>query len=306
MTNHCRKIFAQAIVMGLILSYVQCAYTYEVVVGLGSTADPSASIAMGDRSQWPVVADLSWGPLANASPIATLAKSQQKAIFDNFKQRRAIAEIPYRSIRWDSAQPHITWVENFGFSVPYVFIPSGSAGDSMMTRAELLRAKARFPDKKIIMNTYSWANNHVHVESVQDILDGVCIEYAPHVERFNIATHVAPFAEWAYNNDKILMFLMWPLPDEDRFAYYATQFARIIYEENVDRLPRGWMKSDKFIFSPANYTFGTSKLTYVPEDAENTVLGAAKALLLIRPELDAGPVRPRPDISYINLLLLSE
>ncbi|MEA3231369.1 MAG: hypothetical protein U9Q05_06410, partial [Thermodesulfobacteriota bacterium] len=88
--------------------------------------------------------------------------------------------------------------------------------------------------------------------------------------------------------------------------YYATQFAQIIYEENLDRLPRGWMKSDKFIFSPANYTFGASKLAYVPEDAENTVLGAAKALLFMRPELDAGPVWPRPDISYINLLLFSE
>ena len=186
--------------------------------------------------------------------------------------------------------------------MPYVFIPSGSAGDSMMTREELLRAKARFPDKKIIMNTYSWANNHVHVESLQDILDGVCIEYAPHAERFNIATHVAPFAEWAYNNDKILMFLMWPLPDEDRFAYHATQYAQIIYEENLDRLPKGWMRSDKFIFCPANYTFGASNLTYVPEDAENTVLGAVKALLQKRSDLDAEPVKPY--VGIINSLLL--
>ena len=306
MTNHCRKIFAQAIVMGLILSYVQCAYTYEVAVGLGSTADPSATIAMGDRSKWPVVADLCWGPLANFVPIRFLERSQQEAIFNNFKQRRAIAEIPFRQIRWTSSQPHIDWVEGFGLSVPYVFIPGGSAGDQMLTRAELLQAKARFPNKKIIMNAYSWVNNHVHVEYLQDIVDGVCIEYYPHNSRFNIAAHVAPFAEWAYKNDKILMFLMPPLPDEDRFAYYATRFAQIIYEENLDRLPKGWMKSDKFIFSPANFTFGTSKLTYVPEDAENTVLGAVKALLYMRPELDAGPVRSRPDISYINLLLLPE
>lgn len=299
-----RKIFVKVISAAIMLFWLPSAFAYEVAVGLGSTADPSATIAMGDRSKWPVVADLSWGPLANFVPIRFLERSQQEAIFDNFKQRRAIAEIPFRQIRWTSSQPHIDWVEGFGLSVPYVFIPSGSAGDSMLTREELLRAKARFPDKKIIMNTYSWVNNHVHVESVQDILDGVCIEYYPHNARFNIAAHVAPFAEWAYNNDKILMFLMPPLLDEDRFAYYATQFAQIIYEENLDRLPKGWMKSDKFIFSPANYTFGASKLTYVPEDEENTVLGAVKALLRIRPDLDAEPEPSKPYIGIINSLLL--
>ncbi len=71
-----QKIFTIAIVMTLMLFLVPCALAYEVAVGLGSTADPSATIAMGDRSKWPVVADLSWGPLAKSSSYrATNTKS---------------------------------------------------------------------------------------------------------------------------------------------------------------------------------------------------------------------------------------
>ena len=299
-----RKIVIRGICLAIILMWGPTAVAYEVVVGLGSTADKSVTAAMVDRSKWPVVANLSWGPHANLAPIVLLEKSQQQLIFDNFKQRHAIAEIPFRQIKWTGIQPAIPYIESFGFSVPYLFVPDGSAGDSMLTRNELLRLKARFPDKKIIMNTYSWLHDHVHVQSVQDVLDGVCIEYFPHNARSNIVTHVAPFAEWAYTNDKVLMFLMPPLPDEDRFAYYATQMARIVHEENSDRLPKGWMKSDKFIFSPANYTFGESTLTYVPEDSGNTVLGAAKALLLLRPDLDAEPEPSNAAGGAINSILL--
>lgn len=296
-----QKIFTIAIVMTLMLFLVPCALAYEVAVGLGSTADPSATIAMGDRSKWPVVADLSWGPLANLVPIGRLTRSQQEAVFNNFKQRRAITELPYDGIHWDSTQPDIAFIESFGLSVPYVFVLDGTAGNSMLTRDELQRVRDRFPDKKIIMNSHSWVQDHDHVESVKNLLDGVCIEYFPHNTRSNVAAHVAPFAKWAYGNDKILMFLMPPLPDEDNFTYWVTKLAQIVYEENPD-LPKGWMKSDQFIFSPANYTFGTSSLTYVPEDAENTVLGAAKALLMMRPDLDAGPVRP--DAGWINSMHL--
>ena len=296
-----REIFTTAIVMATMLFLVPCALAYEVAPSVGSTADKQATIDMGDRSKWPVVADLSWGPLANLAPIGTLTPPQQEAVFNNFKQRRAITEVPYDSIHWDSRQPDIKHIESFGLSVPYVFVLDGTAGNSMLTREELQRVRDRFADKKIIMNSHSWVEDHDHVESVKDLLDGVCIEYFPHNERFNVAAHVAPFAKWAYGNDKILMFLMPPLPDEDNFTYWVTKLAQIVYEENPD-LPKGWMKSDQFIFSPANYTFGTSSLTYVPEDAENTVLGAAKALLMMRPDLDAGPVRP--DAGWINSMHL--
>ena len=216
---------------------------------------------MGDRRKWPVVADLSWGPLANLVPIGRLTPSQQEAVFSNFKKRRAITELPYNSIRWDRSQPQddIDFIESFGLSVPYVFVLDGTAGNSMLTREELQRVRDRFSDKKIIMNSHSWVEDHDHVESVKDLLDGVCIEYFPHNERFNVAAHVAPYAKWAYDNDKILMFLMPPLPDEDNFTYWVTELARIVYEENPN-LPKGWMKSDQFIFSPANYTFGASSL----------------------------------------------
>jgi hypothetical protein len=54
-----------------------------------------------------------------------------------------------------------------------------------------------------------------------------------------------------------------------------------------NRLPKGWMGSDKIFFLPANYTFGASRIHYVPETAANTILATAKALMDMRTELDA-------------------
>ncbi len=295
----------QIILSSLLVLSIQSAFAYEVAPSLGSTASWQATIDMGDRTKWPVVAELSWGPLANLVPIGKLNRSQQEAVFRNFKNQRAITELPYKSINWTGTQGDIAFIESFGLSVPYVFVIDGTAGDSMLTREELQRVNARFPDKKIIMNTHSWVANQMHVESIKDLVDGVCIEYFPHNSRFNVASHVAPFARWAYKNNKILMFLMPPLPDEDNFSYWVTELARIVHQENSD-LPKGWLKSDQFIFSPANYTFGVSSLNYVPENAENTVLGAAKALLMMRPELDAGPVFPESNVISSILLLLLE
>ena len=294
------------ILSSLLVLSIQSAFAYEVAPSLGSTASWQATIDMGDRTKWPVVAELSWGPLANLVPIAKLKNhSQQEAIFRNFKNQRAITELPYKSINWTGTQGDIAFIESFGLSVPYVFVIDGTAGDSMLTREELKRVNARFPDKKIIMNTHSWVANNKHVESIKDLVDGICIEYFPHNARFNVANHVAPFARWAYKNDKILMFLMPPLPNEDNFSYWVTELARIVYQENSD-LPKGWLKSDQFIFSPANYTFGVSSLSYVPENVENSVLGAAKALLMMRPELDAGPVIPGSTVISPVLMLLLE
>lgn len=300
-----RKTIVQILLSSLLVFALQPTFAYEVAPSLGSTAPLQATIDMGDRTKWPVVADLSWGPLANLYPIGLLKSNQQQAVFGNFKNRRAIAELPYKSINWTGTQGDIAFIESFGFSVPYVFVLDGSAGDSMLTRDELRRVNARFPDKKIIMNTHTWVDDKAHVESIKDLVDGICIEYFPHNAPFNIALHVAPFARWAYTNKKILVFLMPPAPDETNFSEKVTRLARIVYEENSD-LPKGWLKSDQFIFSPANYTFGASSLTYVPEDAENTVLGAAKALLLMRPELDAGPVIPGSDTLIPILPLLLE
>jgi hypothetical protein len=305
MSGKSRNTIVQIILSSLLVLSIQSAFAYEVAPSLGSTASWQATIDMGDLTKWPVVAELSWGPLANLVPIGKLNRSQQEAVFRNFKNQRAITELPYKSINWTGTQGDIAFIESFGLSVPYVFVIDGTAGDSMLTREELQRVNARFPDKKIIMNTHSWVANQMHVESIKDLVDGVCIEYFPHNSRFNVASHVAPFARWAYKNNKILMFLMPPLPDEDNFSYWVTELARIVYQENSD-LPKGWLKSDQFIFSPANYTFGVSSLNYVPENAENTVLGAAKALLMMRPELDAGPVIPESNVISSILLLLLE
>ena len=302
------------------------ALAYEVAVGLGSTAQQSISIALGDRSKWPFVADMSWGPLANHYPVGLLTRDQQQAIYDNFKQRRAITELPYPSIRWNSSQPDIDFIKSFDMSVPYVFVlyeyrervreqgqliadalKAAGVVDSMLTRDELLRLRTRFPGKKIIMNTRSWVSNQAHLETVEDALDGVCIEYIPHNTVGNIALHVAPFAKWAHDNDKILLILMPPLPDdylEDRYVRYVTRMARTIYDENNSDLPKGWMSNENIIFAPANYTFGESKLPYVPEDAENSVLAAAKALLLMRPELEAEPVEEKLPATGTNSILL--
>ena len=300
-----RKTIVRIMLSSLLVFALQPAFAYEVAPSLGSTAPLQATIDMGDRTKWPVVADLSWGPLANLAPIGRLTPTQRAAVFGNFKNRRAIAELPYKKINWTGTQGDIAFIESYGFSVPYVFVLDGSAGDSMLTRDELRRVNARFPDKKIIMNTHTWVDDKAHVESIKDLVDGICIEYFPHNAPFNIALHVAPFARWAHKNKKILVFLMPPARDETNFSEKVTRLARIVYEENSD-LPKGWLKSDQFIFSPANYTFGASSLKYVPEDAKNTVLGAAKALLMMRPELDAGPVIPGSDTLVPILPLLLE
>ena len=300
-----QKTIVRIMLSSLLVFALQPAFAYEVAPSLGSTAPLQATIDMGDRTKWPVVADLSWGPLANLAPIGRLTPTQRAAVFGNFKNRRAIAELPYKKINWTGTQGDIAFIESYGFSVPYVFVLDGSAGDSMLTRDELRRVNARFPDKKIIMNTHTWVDDKAHVESIKDLVDGICIEYFPHNAPFNIALHVAPFARWAYTNKKILVFLMPPAPDETNFSEKVTRLARIVYEENSD-LPKGWLKSDQFIFSPANYPFGARSLMYVPEDAENTVLGAAKALLMMRPELDAGPVIPGSDTLVPILPLLLE
>ena len=213
-------------------------------------------------------------------------------------------------------------------SVPYVFVlyeyrervreqgqqiadelRAAGVVDSMLTRDEILRLRSRFQGQKIIMNTRSWEQNQAHLKTVEDILDGVCIEYIPHNSVGNIIKHVAPFAKWAHENDKILLFLMPPLPDdhlEDRYVRYVTRMAQTIYDEYKNTLPKGWMNNEKFIFVPANYTFGESMLTYVPETAENSVLAAARALLLMRPELDAVTIPPKPDTTSFNSILLLE
>lgn len=326
MMRYYQKIFARVIAMALMLFIVQNVSAYEVAVGLGSTADRSATIAMGDRSKWPVVADLSWGPLANLYPIGLLERSQQQAVFDNFKQRRAITELPFPSIHWTSSQPDMNLIKSFGLSIPYVFVlyehyervrDQGQATadalkaagviDSMLTRDEIIRLKNRFPGKKIIMNTRSWARNKAHLQKVQDVVDGVCIEFMPANTAEYVANDVAPFAVWAHENNKDLLLLMPPTPEDylgDRFVREVTRSAQAIYDANKNILPHGWMKSDKIIFVPANYSWAKSRLSYVPEDAENSVLAAAKSLLMMRPELDAGPVRPAPGwLSPIFLLL---
>ena len=233
-----RKTIVRIMLSSLLVFALQPAFAYEVAPSLGSTAPLQATIDMGDRTKWPVVADLSWGPLANLAPIGRLTPTQRAAVFGNFKNRRAIAELPYRSINWTGTQGDIAFIESYGFSVPYVFVLDGSAGDSMLTRDELRRVNARFPDKKIIMNTHTWVDDKAHVESIKDLDDGICIEYFPHNAPFNIALHVAPFARWAYTNKKILVFLMPPARDETNFSEKVTRLARIVYEENSD-LPKG-------------------------------------------------------------------
>ncbi len=323
-----RKLVSSCTVLATVFCLMPCASAYEVAVGLGSTAGEAATIAMGDRSKWPMVADLSWGPLANLYPIALTERHQAQAVFDNFKQRRAISELPYPSVRWGRSQPDINYIESFDLSVPYVFVlyeyhervrDQGQATadalkaagviDSMLTRDEVLRLKQNFPGKKIIMNTRSWMRNKDHLQRVEDVVDGVCIEFMPINTAAYVEQDVAPFAEWAYNNDKILLFLMPPTPEDhlgNRFVNAVTRSAQAIYDANKNKLPHGWMKSDQFIFVPANYSWDVSGLSYIPEDAENSVLAAAKGLLMMRPQLDAGPVRPNVGIGSINQLLLLE
>ena len=114
-----RKTIVQIMLSSLLVFALQPAFAYEVAPSLGSTAPLQATIDMGDRTKWPFVADLSWGPLANLYPIGLLKdRSQQAAVFGNFKNRRAIAELPYRSINWTGPQADIAFIESFGFSVP--------------------------------------------------------------------------------------------------------------------------------------------------------------------------------------------
>ena len=293
------------------------ALAYEVVVGLGSTADESATIAMGDGSAWPMVAEHSWGPLANLVPIGTLPHQQQQAVFDNFARKQAISELPYPSVRWNSSQPDLDLVRSFGFTIRYVFVlyeyaervqhqgqatadALAAAGviDSMLTEDEILQLKSRFAGSTVLMNTRSWTRNQAHLESVQDALDGICVEFMANNSADAIAQEVAPFAVWAHNHDKDLLILMPPLPTDhidERYVKAVTQFAQAMYDANLGLLPPDWMARDRILFAPANYTFGASQLPYVPEDGVNTVLAAAKQLLEMRPQLGAGPVIPDPD-----------
>jgi hypothetical protein len=326
-----QALIIQAIGLVGTLYSVPAARAYEVAVGLGSFAGKEATLAMEDRSQWPVVADLSWGPLANFYPIVTLERSQQEAILNNFKQRRAISEVPYPNIDWNSTQPDIAYIEDFGFSTPYVLVlyeynervqnqgqatadGLAAAGviDSMLTRDEILLLKQRFPNKKIIMNARAWTRDSAHFEKVQDILDAVCIEFMPHNSPYVVGEDVAPFAAWAYKNNKVVLLLMPPMPEdylgEDTFVKVVTRSAQAIYDANVNILPKGWMKSDKIIFAPSNYSWSPHHLPYVSEDAKNSVLAAVKSLMAMRPQLDAGPAFPglKPEVRLpqaINFLL---
>ncbi len=286
-------------------------WAYEVAISLGSTAPPEATIALGDKSKWPMVSDLSWGPLANLVPLAQyLTREQQEAVFKAFKQQRAIAELTYRNIRWNESQPDLDFLRQFNLDIPYVLVLNESELDSMLTREQLVQLKNRFPDKTIVMNTRSWTRDKARVLSLTDILDAVCIEFMPHNSPAYIAKDVAPFAVWAHQNNKILFLLMPPLPDdylEDRFVKAVTGSAQAIYDSNKSLLPEGWMASSNIIFVPANYTWtelGSNRLAYVPEDSRNSVLAAAKALFMMRPGLDAGPVYPQPDHKMIQVIPL--
>lgn len=140
------------------------------------------------------------------------------------------------------------------------------------------------------MNARTWKDDGAHVQSLTDVLDGICIEYIPTNNAYNIKKHVAPFFEWAHNNDKIIFFLMPPQPNDHigtRYVDGVKQAAQAIYDYNKTRLPKGWMASNKIMFIPANYTFGVSHIPYIPETGTNTILASAKALMDMRSELDA-------------------
>ena len=80
-----RKTIVRIMLSILLVFALQPAFAYEVAPSLGSTAPLQATIDMGDRTKWPVVADLSWGPLANLAPIGRLSPTQRAAVFGNFK-----------------------------------------------------------------------------------------------------------------------------------------------------------------------------------------------------------------------------
>ena len=283
-----------ALVAGLLLANVLCLATvasaYEVVLGLGSTAGEAATAAMGDRSKWPTVADNTWGVLANYYPIALLPANQRAAVLANPSRKQAIVEIPYEDIAWNSGQGHISSIESYGYTTPYLLILNEAHQDSMMTRSELIRVKARFPNKIVVMNTRSWESDRTQVQSLADVLDGVCIEYIPTNVPYNINRHVSPFFEWAVKNNKVIMFLMPPQPTDymgTRYIDGVMTAVKTIYNYNKNRLPFGWMASGKIFFIPANYTYGASRIPYVPETGTNTILATMKKLMEMRKELDA-------------------
>jgi len=287
------KQLARAVAAASMLFLASSANAYEVVVGLGSSAGVSATAAMIDRSQWPTVADNAWGIVYNQIPFYQLSQSQKSALLGNFSHKQAIVEIPYSDI--NSAPAYIASIEAFGFSTPYLLVLNEANPGSVMTRSELLGVKNSYPNKTIIMNTRSWENDGAHVQSLTDVLDGVCIEYIPTNTPYNIDKHVSPFFEWAVNNNKIIMFLMPPQPDDymgTRWVDGVTTAVQTIYNYNKTRLPKGWMKSNKIFFMPSNYTFGASQIPYVSENSSNSVLASIKALIDMRPQLDADPGSP--------------
>ena len=79
MPGKSRKMIVRFLVASLLAGSMQTALAYEVAPSLGSTAPLQATIDMGDRTKWPLVADLSWGPLANLVPIARLTPTQRAA-----------------------------------------------------------------------------------------------------------------------------------------------------------------------------------------------------------------------------------
>ena len=74
-----RKFISHGLVLSLMLSGSPGVVAYEVAVGLGSTADQSISVALGDGTQWPYVAEMSWGPLANHYPVGLLTRSPARS-----------------------------------------------------------------------------------------------------------------------------------------------------------------------------------------------------------------------------------
>ena len=262
---------------------------------------------MGNRSQWPYVADNSWGILTNYYPLALLPESQRAAVLANPAHKRAIVEIPYSDIAWSGSQGHVSYIESYGYTTPHLLILNESHQNSMMTREEILAAKARFPGKKIIMNTRRWVDDHSHVESVADVVDGVCIEYIPTNVASEINKHVSPFFEWAHNNNKIIYFLMPPQPDDSQGTRYVDGVklaAQTIYNYNKNRLPKGWMKSNRIFFIPANYTFGASLIPCVSETSPNSILASAKALMDMRAQLDAVSDIAESDNAWLSPIFL--
>lgn len=58
MPGKSRKMIVRFLVASLLAGSMQTAFAYEVAPSLGSTAPLQATIDMGDRTKWPMVADL--------------------------------------------------------------------------------------------------------------------------------------------------------------------------------------------------------------------------------------------------------